>query len=84
MWGLKRAVLCGVVASVIALICCGCSGVETKADANRPSMFVLVERTCSWDVVYDKETKVMYAVSGDHGFSVLVNTDGTPKIYNEK
>ena len=49
-------------------------------------MFVLVESTIQWDVVYHKETKVMYAVSaygtGSGVFTLLVNADGTPMLYD--
>lgn len=51
------------------------------------SMFVLVESTVQWNVVYHKETKVMYAVSdcgvGSGVFTLLVNADGTPMLYDE-
>ena len=49
------------------------------------SMFVTVETTTFWKIVYQKDTKVMYVVSEDsynHGtFTLLVNADGTPMIY---
>lgn len=55
------------------------------------SMFVFIEtNTLSkpFAVVYHKETKVMYAVSGGSynsgQFTLLVNPDGTPMIYEEE
>lgn len=56
------------------------------------SMFVVIEETFYWDIVYQKDTKVMYAVSfgryNNGTFTLLVNPDGTPMIYegenNEK
>lgn len=60
------------------------STVETTQEDDT-SMFVYIERTTHWFVVYNKETKVMYAVSygtGNQGeFTLLVNPDGTPQIY---
>ena len=51
------------------------------------SMFVAVEDTDIWAVVYHRETKVMYAVSrGSHNngtMTLLVNADGTPMIYRD-
>ena len=49
-----------------------------------PSMFVEVEDSGYWWVVYHKDTKVMYTIS--HGnscgtFTLLVNPDGTPMIW---
>lgn len=49
---------------------------------------VYVEETSAYCIVYDKYTKVMYAVSnggyncGD--FTLLVNADGTPLLYDEQ
>ena len=34
------------------------------------------------EVVYDKETKVMYVVDSNRGYTMLVNADGTPRLYN--
>lgn len=49
------------------------------------SMFIEVEQTGGWKVVYHKETKVMYVVStGAYNFgtfTLLVNADGTPMIW---
>ena len=49
------------------------------------SMFVQVEKTEYWQVVYHNETKVMYTVSrgmyNSGNFTLLVNPDGTPMIY---
>lgn len=53
-----------------------------------PSMFVCVETTDYWIIVYHKETKVMYAVNrnifnsaGCGVFSPLYNADGTLQVY---
>lgn len=52
------------------------------------SMFVEVERVGVWRVVYDSETKVMYTVSdgmyNTGTFTLLVNSDGSPKIWEGK
>lgn len=48
-------------------------------------MFVEVESNTFWQVVYHRETKVMYVIS--HGtrnygnFTVLLNPDGTPQVW---
>ena len=34
-----------------------------------------------FDVVYDNETKVMYTVSPKGDFTVIINSDGTPLLY---
>lgn len=49
------------------------------------SMFVIVEENNWWKIVYDTETRCMYAVSyggRSYGnFTLLVNPDGTPKLW---
>jgi hypothetical protein len=70
------------------ILLCGCSVANIeKANENQEStsMFIEVEQSMSWKIVYHKETKVMYAVSAgsyNHGtFTLLVNADGTPMLY---
>jgi hypothetical protein len=65
---------------------CSCSNATaTSASSYDTSMFVMLESTPKWNVVYHKNTKVMYAVSssgtGSGVFTVLLNPDGTPMIY---
>jgi hypothetical protein len=60
-----------------------CSEVEDKTSDK--SEFVIVESADIWYVVYHKKTKVMYVVSNgtyNRGtFTLLVNADGTPMIW---
>lgn len=68
---------------VLAVVLTGCSEVEDKS--SDMSEFVIVEITNSWRVVYHKKTKVMYVVSyGTYNrgtFTLLVNADGTPMLW---
>ena len=63
----------------------GCGAKVESTGDNTTSMFVVIEKTSAWEVVYHKDTKVMYAVSFagyNYGnFTLLVNSDGTPMIY---
>lgn len=76
-----------ILICLIALMLAGCEKVE-KADGNDgTSIFVLIEETENWKVVYHRETKVMYAISDgmyNRGtFTLLVDTDGKPLLYKE-
>ena len=75
------ALLCGM------LFASGCQKTERVEPESDTSMFVVIEETMSWKVVYHRETKVMYAVScgGNNGgdFTLLVDRFGKPMIYNE-
>jgi hypothetical protein len=74
---------------LVMLTLCGCKG-KTTATVNSDglqerSMFVMVEDTYYFDVVYHRDTKVMYAISrGGYNcgnFCLLVNPDGTPMLW---
>ena len=71
----------------LLFILSGCSKVDNVANNNVPSSFVIVEQTSIWQVIYHKETKVMYAVSlGGYNcgsFTLLVDSDGSPMLYEE-
>lgn len=68
----------------------GCSSRETSSDTVDRSMFIVCEphslNKC-WDIVYHKDTKVMYAVSSggynSGNFTLLVNPDGSPMLWGE-
>lgn len=74
---------------ILLVIACmmlsSCNKVENAKKEDDTSMFVIVETTTFWEVVYHKDTKVMYVVSTDsynHGtFTLLVDGDGKPMIY---
>ena len=44
-------------------------------------MFVTVSEGSLYNVLYDKDTKVMYIKSYRGVFEMLVNADGTPRLY---
>lgn len=82
---MKKIILICVLA--LCLLLSSCSTVET-AENDGVSMFVQIECTSIWIIVYHRETKVMYAVSAgsyNNGtFTPLVNEDGTPMLYGER
>lgn len=87
---MKRKII--AMALLACLLLTGCTSYATVADENEQSdieisMFIKVEETGSWRVVYHRETKVMYAVSAcsyNYGtFTLLVNADGSPMLWEE-
>lgn len=79
----------GVVLSTVLTGCGGISEAERAYDVEAKglkSMFVIVESGTRWDIVYDKETKVMYAIasygSGSGQFTLLVDENGNPKLWD--
>ena len=81
---MKCKFLC--IMMLIAVLLSGCQEVESVVEGSTSSMFVEVEETGTWRVVYNKETKVMYAVSYSNynigNFTVLLNADGTPMLWD--
>ena len=81
---MKNKILVAIIIGLI-IICTGCAKVEKAPQQSQTSMFVQVESANAFNVVYHRETKVMYAIStGTYnygGFTLLVNPDGSPMIY---
>ena len=70
------------------LLLSGCKRVESVNDNKEDtSMFVEIEQAGLWEVVYHKETKVMYVVScGAYNggtFTLLVDADGKPMLWED-
>ena len=69
---------------VVVLFFVGCDDTNNSVKAS-DDVFVTVSENYDYDVVYDRETKVMYAMSNSRynvgNFTVLLNVDGTPKLY---
>lgn len=74
-----------VLLSIIALLISGCCLGERKEQSGSGT-FVCIGSDKGipvWNkVLYDKETRVMY-VNTDDGICVMLNADGTPKLYAE-
>lgn len=81
-----KKIFCILLVCILMLTGCKEETIEKIPEKNYDtSMFVEIERTITFRIVYCKSTKVMYAVS--HGsynygtFTLLVNADGTPMLY---
>ena len=73
-----------VAIALCACLLAGCSGMlEVDKNHTNKSSFVRVEDGDSYWIVYHKETKVMYAVSHNTVFTVMVDAEGKPLLYSE-
>ena len=76
-----------ILITLVMLTLCGCEGKATIEydELQEESMFVIVEEAYIFDVVYHRDTKVMYAISrggyNSGNFCLLVNADGTPMLW---
>ena len=75
-----------LVSSLCLTLLGGCSRVKKAENPSADSRFVSVERTATWRIVYDKNTKVMYAVSCGYyncgTFTLLVDAEGNPLLWS--
>ena len=79
-----------IVCLTIVFCCCKQESQveEPQVEASvfpKESMFVVVETSITWKIVYHKETKVMYAVSyyrnNCGSFTLLVDEHGMPLLW---
>lgn len=73
-----------IVCLVAVLLLCGCfpnsSQAKTTDIEEKPTgTFIEIERGVTYKIVYHRDSKVMYVVSG--AYTQLVNADGTPMLY---
>lgn len=70
-----------VIAIFLLVLLVSCIFYYIKCNKNK--YFKSVEKCKHYQIVYHRQTKVMYSVSRLGVFTVLVNEDGSPKIYND-
>lgn len=79
-----------IITALIILLATGCAKVENKPEQEPVdvSRFERVEFTGAWEIVADRETGVMYAVSrgmyNQGTFTLLVDADGKPLIWDSE
>lgn len=78
-----RPLLTALAAVLIALLLSGCTQqLGQIGDPKQPATaFSLVDQYGMFDVIVDTSTGVMYARSGYGSLTVLVNADGSPRLY---
>lgn len=79
----KKVCLCMLILTLaIGLFSCS----DNESDNESDSKFTVVSKEDAFEVMYDNQTKVMYTVVRNgcyaHGVvTLLVNSDGTPKLW---
>ena len=85
---MRKYLLLAMVLLATLFLLCACGGTAELQTETDPFVRVYGKGMSSYHVVYDRETFVMYAVSnGGYNagtFTVLLNSDGTPKLYQPK
>lgn len=85
---MRKLQLTLTICVIIAVLFAACNGSKVEsanATENYNNVFEQVGYGNGYNIVYHKQTKVMYVVSDvDYNrgnFTLLVNSDGTPMIY---
>lgn len=86
---MKKKIVAALVA--LAVVLTGCSnsqGILGEIDIEgEESSFGLIEEYNGFNIIYDKETGVMYTMSNkSYAYGILtplLNSDGSPKIYQK-
>lgn len=87
---MTKRIICALLCVIFAFFLIGCGTAHEQIDEKpqKPvSMFVVIEGhgVDSYRIVYHRDTKVMYAISAGTynfgNFTVLVNPDGSPMIW---
>jgi hypothetical protein len=75
----KRIIVCSTVIVIISALISGCESEETRS--NKMFECVGYNNEVNAKIVYDTETKVMYAFSCDRNMTLLVDENGAPKLW---
>lgn len=75
----KRIIVCATVILIISALISGCESEETRS--NKMFECVGYNNEVNAKIVYDTETKVMYAFSSGRNMTLLVDENGDPKLW---
>lgn len=78
---MKKILVILIILAVLMQAGCAAQYVEKELGDNS-SVFVCVEETARWDVLYHKDTRVMYILTSGGSFTLLVNADGSPMLWD--
>lgn len=82
-----KKLLCLITILLILLSCVGCGAPVNMDTEKSDSSFILVEQEIFigyyYKIVYHKETKVMYVLGQYNDFTVMLNPDGSPMVWED-
>ena len=85
-----KKIICLSLVVLLVFTFVGCTAMDTIEDTSSKedsSMFVVVEHNThsgyNYSVIYHKETKVMYALDNYNHFTVMVDAEGKPLLWED-
>lgn len=83
----KRILVCVIVTFIISMLISSCVSSEASTKVNDMFEYIGYSPEANSEIVYDTETKVMYAISDEpynRGImTLLVDENGKPKLWKE-
>ena len=88
---MKRFIIGFIAVFSASILLCGCNFDDTSSytfnQNQQEEYFEVISEGSGYAIVYDTDTKVMYVMAtfgGNYGdLTMLVNPDGSPKLYEE-
>lgn len=77
----KRILVCATAIIIISVLISCCVFDETLSKTSDMFEYVGYSREANSEIVYDAETKVMYAVLSNRSMTLLVDENGKPKLW---
>ena len=88
---MKKKIIAILILAIALTMFAACKTARVSrvvSESEAESMFVVVETSSTWEIVYHKETRVMYAVSYSMyncgTFTLLVDAEGNPLLWDER
>ena len=80
---MKNKIIAIILAAIFVFGTAGCGKSKNDYITDETKIINTVESGYGYVVFVDTETGVMYVTVSDGGTCVMVNPDGTPKVYGE-
>lgn len=79
----KRILACVVIIVMISVLFSGCASIKASIKTSDMFEYIGYSSEANSEIVYDTETKVMYAVLSNRSMTLLVDENGKPKLWKE-
>ena len=79
----KRILACVVVIVMISVLFSSCASIKASIKTSDMFEYIGYSSEANSEIVYDTETKVMYAVLSNRSMTLLVDENGKPKLWKE-
>ena len=77
----KRILACVIVIIMISVLFSGCAFIKASIKTSNMFEYIGYSSEVHSEIVYDTETKVMYAVLSNRSMTLLVDENGKPKLW---